>query len=426
MADLEDIKAREIRRINIMVWFEMIVRAARPEGYAEICDMVDKAFKQSKLERTIIKVTTGEDPNFQKGDLRVVEVDGKIVSMMMLIRRPLRIGTAIVKGAIVAPVATHPDYQKKSYCSAVMRNAIQYMKAQGFDVIILWGVPWLYPHYGYSPSMVKTELIIKPGKSGLAANVPCESRFFTETDLEQMTYIYHSNTATRTCAEIRSPTMWQWKPGGPEVKLEVVTDEKGGVVGYWVLGTDWGHPCAHEIGVLNDEACEVIFNSLLETMKQKGLEEFHCVIHPDHPFARFAFWHGGEIRIRSGGGSGMARVLNLGSILTKMEREFERRLCYSEFHDLECNLKISSDEGFAVLEINHGRVSVSRDSVKGDHQLNIPLACLNPLITGYKDIKELIKDPQVNVRDGRRALRLIEVLFPTDFPFGGCPPLVWE
>lgn len=76
-----------------------IVRAAEPEEYAEICAMVDKAFKPSSIEHTIIDVTTSEDRNFQRGDLRVVEADGKIVSMMMLIRRPLRIGTATVNGA---------------------------------------------------------------------------------------------------------------------------------------------------------------------------------------------------------------------------------------------------------------------------------------------------------------------------------------
>lgn len=404
---------------------EMIVRAADPEEYAEICDMVDQAF-QSKLERKIIQVTTGEDPNFQKGDLRVVEANGKIVSMMMFIRRPLRIGTATVSGAIVAPVATHPDYQGQGYCSAVMRNAIQYMKSHGFDITVLWGDPWLYPHYGYSPAMLKTELVIRPQQRGSATKGPYQFRPFTEADLEQLTGIYHSNTATRTCAEVRSPTMCDWRSGGSEAKLEVVTDKKDSVIGYRALGTDWGRPCAHEIGVLNDEACGVIFNSLLDIVEQKSLKEFYCIVHPDHPFSRFAFGHDGEIRIRRGEGAGMARVVNLVSLLIKMEREFERRLYYSELHNLGCTLKISSDEEFAMLEINRGQVSVNPDEGKGDYQLDIPLAYLNPLITGYKDIRELGKNPQVKVKGGKRALRLIEVLFPTGFPSGGEPPLVWE
>jgi len=404
----------------------MIVRAAEPGDYSEIHDAIGKAFKPGTLERAMIAITTSEDPNFRKGGLRVVETDGKIVSVMMLVRRQLRIGRAVVDGAIVGPVATDPDYRGKGYCSAVMRDAVEYMKAQGFDITILWGVPWLYPHYGYSPAMVKTEMAIKPSQGGPAEYLHHEARSFGEADLEQMTYIYHSNSATRTLAEIRSPEMWSWKTGGPDVNLEVITDKIGEVIGYFAFGTDWGRPCAHEIGVLNEEACEIVFNTLVERAKKKGLKEFYCIIHPDHPFARFAFWHDGEIRVNRGGGAGMTRVTNLISLLTKMEKELARRVCYSELHDLSCTLKISSDEGFALLNIEHGQISSSTDDVKGDYQLDIPLSSLNPLITGYKDIKELLYEPHVKVVGGKQVIRLIEVLFPTGFPFGGHLPIVWE
>ena len=347
--------------------------------------------------------------------------------MMMLTRRPLRVGTAVVSGVNVGPVATHPDYQGKGYCSAVMRNAVQYMKSQGLDMTILWGISWLYPHYGYSPAMLKTELVIKPRDDGPAKKESGELRPFTEDDLEEMTRIYNSNTATRTCAEIRSPRMWHWKPGGSEVKLEVLIDRKGRVIGYRALGRDWGgQPCAHEISVLNDESCQVMFASLLETAKEKGLKELRRIVHPDHPFSRFAFWRDSEIRMQSGGGAGMARVLNLVSLLTNMTKEFERTLRHSELHKFAGSLKITSEEESALLEISRGEVSISSDSAKDGRHLDIPLACLNPLITGYKGIRELAKNPHVNVKGGKHALRLIEVLFPKGHPYGGIPPLFWE
>lgn len=402
----------------------MIVRAADPEEYSDIYDLVDAAFK-SHLERRIIRVTINDDPHFQNRDLRVVSVDGKVTSMMMLLRRPLRVGRTVVKGAIVAPVATHPDHQGKGYCSAVMRDAIQYMKAQGFDITILWGNPWLYPHYGYSPAMVRTELVVKSTQKKADVKNPYQVRPFVAADVEAITRIYNNNTASRTCAEVRSPAMWEWRPTGSEVELEVVTDAEGEVIGYWSLGTDWGRPCAHEVGVLNDEACGIVFNRLLETAKTKGVTEFFCIIHPDHPFARFAFRHGSEVRIRSGSGAGMARVLNSVSLLTAMEKELERRLHHSEFHDLEGTLTIVSEET-VVLHINHGRVSTDRETVAGAFQLDIPLPSFNPLITGYLDINELVKRLHVTVTGGKHVLRLIDVLFPAGLPSGGFLPLVWE
>jgi len=405
---------------------EMIVRPAEPHEYAQIHDLLKQAFRHSELESTMIRVSTEQDPNFRKEDLRVVEAAGRIVSMMLIIRRPLRIGTAIVNGAIVGPVATHPDHRNRGYCSAVMRDAVQYMKAQGFAMAILWGISWLYPHYGYSPAMAKTEIVLKPDQGSSVARGEYKFRPFDETDLQQMTHIYHNNTSTKTCSEVRSPEMWEWKPGGSKVRLDVLSDRRKGVMGYVVTGTDWGRPCAHEIGVLNEEACGAILSYLLGMMRQMGLKEFYCLAHPDQGFSRFAFWHGGEMRIQSGGGAGMAQVLNLASLLTGMVKEFERRLRCSEFHRSQNTLGISSDGESASLEISRGRVSIATGKYDTRFQLAIPLADLNPLITGYKSIQELAKNTGVKVRGGKKALRLTEVLFPTGFPSGGFLPTTWE
>jgi len=404
----------------------MIVKAADPEEYEAISEMVERANNHSTLESTIIKATTREDPAFQKGDLRVVKVDGTIMGTAMLIRRPIRIGTALVKGALVAPVATHPDHQRKGYCSAVMKNLIQYMQTQGLELSLLWGIPWLYPRYGYSPAMVKTELVIKPQQSASVETGPYESRPFKEADVPQITHIYHQNTATRTCAEVRAPTMWTWKPRSSTVTLEVVINTEGDVRGYFALGTDWGRPCAHEIGVQDEEACRDIWNRLLDTAQKKKLKEFVCLLHPSHPFTRFALHQNGEIRIRSEGGAGMARVLNLGPLLTTMEKEWTRRLSASALHGIECTLTIASGGQSAVFDITHGQVSVRETGTESDYQLDTPLECLNPLITGYKTISEIATNPQVNVKGGKRAMHLLDVLFPTRLPFGGHLPLFWE
>ena len=121
-------------------------RAAEGADYEEILMMTQRSFKEAsggcstgEFERHIIEATVAADPNFRKGDLRVVEEKGKIGSMMLIIRRQVRIGRAIVNNAIVSPVATRVGFEKKGYCSAVMRDGISYMKQQEFDITTLWG-----------------------------------------------------------------------------------------------------------------------------------------------------------------------------------------------------------------------------------------------------------------------------------------------
>jgi predicted acetyltransferase len=404
----------------------MIVRPAESAEYAEVCDMAYSAFEQGDFERRIIKVTTEEDPNFRRGDLRVSVVDGKIVSMMMIIRRSIRIGSAAVNGAIVAPVATHKDFRGKGHCSAVMRNAVQYMKAQGFDITILWGIPWLYPRYGYSAAMMKAEVAIKPQSEVHTKKDGFELRPFVEGDLHEIANIYHNNTATKTCAEIRTQKLWEWKPRSPNTRFMAILNKKGEIAGYYVLGKDWGRPCALEVGVLNDEACIPLFNCLVEEASRKDLKELPCLIHPHHLFAQFAFWHNCEVEIQSGGGAGMAQVLNLPSLLVKMTKELKRRMQQSELHQWEGTLEIKSEDKHALLEFDRGEISVFSGKAKGNYELNIPWAQLNPLVTGYKSIQEIFESPSVRIKGGKKALRLIEILFPKGYPSGGLIPLFWE
>jgi len=404
----------------------LIARVAEAEDYTQITDLVSRAFKQPRLELNIVSFTINHDPNFQKGDLRVVEDNSRIVSVMMAIRRQLRVGTALVNGAIVAPVATHPEYQGKGYCSVLMRDAIRYMKAQDLDLSLLWGIPWLYPHYGYSSSMSRTHAFIIPEESKPVEGDLGRFRPLEESDLKQITSIYHANTSQRTCAEVRLPERWAWESGGSSVDFQVLEDRKGNVTGYCVFGKDWGNVCAHEVSVSNGNACGAVVNRISEVSKEKGLKEFYCISTPDHPFARFLYWHGGEIRLSRSGGAGMARVLNVSSLLTNMEKEFDRRLEHSELHNANCSLKIESDEGTGVLQLHRRKVTVDAEEVKADYELEISLSSLNPLITGFKGVKEFTEDPRVRIKGGKKALRLIEVLFPTGYPFGAHIPLFWE
>jgi len=405
----------------------MKVRAAKPEDYKEVGEMVHHTFPQDNdagLERCIVEVTTTEDPNFREGDLRVTEVEGKIVSMMLIIRRPMRIGTAVVNGAMVAPVATHPEHQRKGYCSAVMRDAISYMKRQNLDITILWGHPWLYPKYGYSPAMPFSRLVMNPERCKKVETEPYTLEPFDEHCIKEVTKIYHNNTATRTCAEVRSPELYEWKIRSPNVDFETVVDKKGEIVGYSVFTLQNPSENVPEIGVLNDLACGAVFNRILQLARERRIKEFFCVVPPDHPFSSFASWKNAEQRITRSG-AGMIRVLNLVSVFKKMREEFERRLAHSEFHNLTSTLNIVGEEGAVQFEITEGKIKVNTDVTTGDYQLNIPLVSLNPLVTGYKSIHDLLQERALSMK-GKNIIRLVDVLFPKGFPFGGRLPLVWE
>ena len=415
-------------------------RSAEKAEYEEIFMMTQEAFRKAadgrstgKFERNIIEATVTADPNFRKGDLRIVEAEDKIVSMMLIIRRQARIGKAIVNNAIVSPVATRVGHQKKGYCSMVMRNAINYMKQQEFDITTLWGHPWLYTHYGYSPAMISPSVTIK-----LERCHPTEVKdMFTiqsyeETQAKAVTDIYHQNTINQVLAEIRNPEPFEWKVHSPNVEFQTVIDKKGKVIGYYAISqTAPSGRNPLEIGVANTEACKIILNKLLDYAKEKKLAELICPMSPKHPFAQFAYWQNAELRTRASR-AGFARILNMTTLFCKMKKELDSRLNHSEFYNKTLSLAVKTGKETTTFLINDGKIIVSTEEEKADYTLEASLSSLNPLVTGYKNVHELLDKKEATINSNRataknlNCVRLIDVLFPKGTPHGNNLPLVWE
>jgi len=416
-------------------------RGAEEAEYEEIFMMTQEAFRKAaggrstgEFERNIVEATVTADPNFRKGDLRVVEAEGKIVSMMLIIRRQVRIGKAIVNNAIVSPVATCVAHEKKGHCSLVMRNAINYMKQQEFDITTLWGHPWLYTHYGYSPAMVSPSVAIKPER---CRPTEVKDTFtiqpYEETQAKVVTDIYHQNTINQVLAEIRSPEPFEWKVHSPNVEFQTVIDGKGRVIGYYSISqTAPSGRNLLEIGVANTEACKIIFNKLLDYAKEKKLTELICPMSPQHPFAQFAYWQNAELRTTMASGAGFARILNMTTLFCKMKKELESRLNHSEFYNKTLSLAVKTGKETTTFLINDGEITVSTEEEKAYCTLEAPLSSLNPLVSGYKSIHELVEKREVKINSNRATaknlnrIRLVDVLFPKDSPYGGHLPLVWE
>jgi len=414
-------------------------RSAEEADYEEILTMTQEAFRKAadgrstgKLERNIIEATVTADLNFHKGDLRIAEAEGKIVSMMLIIRRQVRIGKAIVNNAIVAPVATRVGHEKKGYCSLVMRNAINYLKQQEFDITTLWGHPWLYTHYGYSPAMVSPSVAIKPER---CRPTEVKDTFtiqpYEETQAKAVTDIYHQNTINQVLAEIRNPEPFEWKVHSPNVEFQTVIDKKGRVIGYYSISqTAPSGRNLLEIGVANTKACKIIFNKSLDYAKEKKLAELICPMSPQHPFAQFAYWQNAELRTRASR-AGFARILNMTTLFCKMKKELESRLNHSEFCNKTLSLAVKTGKETTTFLINNGEIIVSTEEEKADYTLEASLSSLNPLVTGYKNVHELLDKKEATINSNRataknlNCVRLIDVLFPKGTPHGNNLPLVW-
>jgi len=374
------------------------------------------------MERRLVEILAEEDPAFRPQHLRLVEAGGHIVSMMMLIERQLRFGSASVRGNIIAPVATDPDQERKGYCSRVMRDAVAYMKGAGFVVSLLWGVPWLYPHFGYSSALPRLRVSLVPQHISL----PAERRdhHFESLSAEHIPAVnalYADNQSRATGSEVHSDDWWEWRPRNSRALYEVAIDGMGTITGYFqALASPDDGLKAFDVGFRDRAAGEAILGRLLEVAMEHGVERFDLDLSPEHPFARVCFAHNGDLIVSRGGGAGMIRVLDLPALLGALEPVFARRLAHSEWgiagdEGAGYVLRLTSDEGAATLHLAKGSVGVGDERAEADDEAYVPLAVLNPLVTGFQPRLELLAQPDV-VLSSESAARLLEVLFPPGYP----------
>jgi predicted N-acetyltransferase YhbS len=407
----------------------IVPRPARPEEYPAVGNLVDRAFRPLygdsyegvTTERRLVEILSQEDPSFRPQHLRLVEAGGQIVSMMMLIERQLRFGSASVRGNIIAPVATDPDHERQGHCSRVMRDAVAYMKRAGFAASLLWGVPWLYPHYGYSSALpwVRVSLTLQhispPDPRG-------DYRFglLSAEHIPSVNALYADNQAYTIGSEVRSDDWWEWRPRHPQALYEVALDETGAVTGYLQAIAHPDGLMVFDVGIRDRAAGEAVLSRLLGMAVERKLERFDLDLSPEHPFARLCFAYNGELRMSRGGGAGMIRVLDLPTLLGALEPVFTQRVAHSERGTTGNGgasyvLRLTSDEGAATLHVADGRVRVGDERAEADDEAYVPLAVFNPLVTGFQPRAELLAQPGV-VLSSERAARMLEVLFPPGYP----------
>jgi hypothetical protein len=276
-----------------------------------------------------------------------------------------------------------------------MRDAVVYMKCAGFVVSLLWGVPWLYPHYGCSSALPSLRVSLKPQHVGPPdATGAYQFEALSEEHIPSVNALYADNQAHMIGSEVRSDDWWEWQPRHPHADYEVARDETGAVAGYYQAIAPADGLMVFDVGIRDRAAGEEVPGRLRSMAAERELERFDLNTSPVLAFAHICFARNGELRVSRGGGAGMIRVLDLPALLAVLEPEFARRLAHSEWGatrdgGVDYTLRLISDEGAAAVRLSGGCVHVEDERTEADDESYIPLAVLNPFVTGFQPRSEL-------------------------------------
>ena len=343
------------------------------------------------------------------------------VSRLYVRDRQMRIGCAQVRMAGIGAVWTDPKCRKQGHMRATMDYLVRFMRDEGFDVSLLFGITDFYPRWGYATMIPEHRLVIP---ATVRATSKLKVRAFRRGDMPAILGIYNALNALRTGSIVRPPFPEDGFPKGvhwfSKAGLTVVEDEDGAVVGYVAYDTaearDEDQPRkpirdrvdVAEVGASDPRAYDAILKHLGVLAARGGAEHITAWVPVDDPFALHCRSYGAEHRVSTRpDGDAMLCIVNLPQFLAKLEPELSRRVAG---RGLSGSLRIRTDRGAANLKVSNAGVRVVKRLADPDATFALEQWKLLQLIFGYRTLVDVLSDPrEAAFPPGETPARRVEV-----------------
>lgn len=382
----------------------------------QIARWAAEAFSPQDVERGVHFWTQGlpREPGYGPERQRVIEVDDQLVSHLRIVDREMQVGLAALRMAGIGALVTSPEHRRRGYACALMEDTLSDLKAQGFDLTCLDGIPDFYQRFDYVTVMPHRLLRIQVSEA-LALSAPLTVRPLTPADAPSLVPLYDRCWRGRVGALVRDEAIWRWQlelaPQGI-----IVVDENDRVRGYAVCGVqaDW----VTEAFAADADAVTALLHHVARRAQEAGKETLHVNLPADVPFARLLrAMCGVETVEQTRPGAGwQARLLNVEPVFEKLEPELSARLARSTQAGWQGYLRLETDIGGVTLRIDRTGVCVDRkDGHKNGHLSTqaiclLPQARLTQLLFGYVTVAEAAAAPGSQVPYA--ALPILAALFP--------------
>ena len=351
------------------------------------------------------------------GDIRVtgepqertlsLVVGGEAVSSVVIFDFLQQVGSQVVRTAAVGAVETRKDHRLKGYSRRVMVNSLRWMRREGFDVTMLFGIEDFYPRFGYAPAFpdIRFRMAVRDAETVAPAGYGFVN--FAPKYLDAALAMYHKNNAGRTGPIRRDPKHWvpfrrgiQW---GVKAVCKVAIDRTGRPAGYFVYE---GKPLVArivEVGFATPAVFADILRAAGKIAWRHRLEQIEFVLPEDDAFIGFCLPLGlrKEIVYRRDGG-GMVRMINIASALKAVAADLARRM------DSPGRLNIRTNLDSVGISWSAERLKVSRPAA--GPLVRMPQWALAQLMYGYNTASAMAANGILKASG--KSVAILEKMFP--------------
>lgn len=326
----------------------------------------------------------------------------------------MRIGTAQVRAGGVGGAATDRDFRKQGLMGQTARASVEAMRVEGYDVSLLFGIDDFYRRFGYVRAWSETAFAANAWE--LPKEKPTVRAIgFKPRPQRDLADLYNRTYATTTGAAVR-PTYTRKHNPWFDLPMGYRWNENGKLAGYVLLNRRGSHTitCGEYCGDA-DETLRILGMLARKWSCQEirfdGLP-YHCELLRRLRWGTCRM----EVNNRKNGAAVMA-LLNLPSVLKKMEGELSRRLRDSWLADWQGDLLIADTRDAAMLSIADGRVragerGATKHAIRGGDEIV-------QLLIGTAEPAEVTEAGRMRLSGD--AGKLAEVFFPEQHPMLGHP-----
>ncbi len=352
----------------------VVVRNPKPEELTTVWEVLCGAFGEEPRER--FRRQIWEDSTFAVEQIRIAEVDGKIVSHVWVAERPVFYrGQAILPMGGIGGVGTLPEYRGQGLATLLLEDAIAYMNRKGHAISMLFtGINPFYARLGWADFpewrfRLKVQRLPDKGQAPEGYFVrPCE----LDKDLPELQAIYRKHVEKLQLSLCHARPDNFWLDGHPQylglkpshvVVMGRGTRDEGRLVGYacafateqGIRLTEFAYDPEHP------QAVVVLAIALAGEAKAEDKEGIIEGITPFmHPLPQIlssltnaTLWHQVSEHM-------MLRVNNLTQCLEIAQPLMEKTLAEVGAKDLSGSFcfSLSKPEQSAVLEVKSGKVRI--------------------------------------------------------------------
>ncbi|NLN93762.1 MAG: GNAT family N-acetyltransferase [Candidatus Hydrogenedens sp.] len=380
----------------------------------KVQDLIYHTFYQNKLQgRREMEQFLNHLPDFLLHHNRMLWADDKLAACITLYTYTLRLGEARLKMGGIAHVATASSFQKQGYAARLMEDTLQYMKAEGYEVSVLFGIADFYHRWGYTFVFPEHSTQIEVEEALICSHGGGREREMKPADLNAIQRIHLRNDSDTAASIIRFSQHYSmrwdhWK------NARVLLDEHGKVVAYH-LGTFQGTEYqVTEAGVADGTWTGPLLHACALHARESFASQLNFYLPPLHPLARsFVLLESDHTTRISRNCHGMMTILDVGDTFKAMKPEWEHRLKRYAPRDFSSEVTLLTEKEAWRIRCEEGRIEIAPQG--GKNKLSLTRQELTQLLVGYRHLEELLCS-------GRRPLPhssrlLLETLFPKRFPY---------